>query len=84
MHHSGFDVGTACSTFIRFKKRLKRKSEVFVKMIFASITGILFGVRLKAPSLPTTTTLFFHPKIYKKEKIYNKSTDNDRGAGCPK
>ena len=38
-------------------------------MIFASITGLLFGVRLKAPSLPTTTTLFFHPKIYKKEKF---------------
>lgn len=54
MHLSGFHVGTACSTSIRFKKRLKRKSEVSVKTIFASITGILFGVRLKAPSLPGT------------------------------
>ena len=31
----------------------------------------------------TTTTLYFTPNI-QEIKIYNNSTDNDRGAGCPK
>ena len=33
----------------------------------------------------TTTTLFISPhNIQEMKKIYNSSTDNDRGAGCPK
>ena len=31
----------------------------------------------------TTTTLYFTPNI-QEIKIYNNSTDNDRGTGCPK
>ena len=33
--------------------------------------------------MPTTTTLYFTHNI-QEIKIYNNSTDDDRGAGCPK
>ena len=32
----------------------------------------------------TTTTEFFSPHNIQERKIYNNSTDKDRGAGCPK
>ena len=49
----------------------------------SDIAAILICRSHRHYATTTTTTLYFTPNI-QEIKIYNNSTDNDRGAGCPK
>ena len=67
----------------------KYRSLTYFKVPLISLTALtllmrsFFACFIYSTTTTTTTTLYFTPNI-QDIKIYNNSTDNDRGAGCPK
>ena len=67
----------------------KYRSLTYFKVPLISLTALtllmrsFFACFIYSTTTTTTTTLYFTPNI-QDIKIYNNSTDNDRGVGCPK